>query len=125
MVREIAETIRGSREYFTDDTLRTLNLFIHANDEALRNDRKTAKQSQVEPVPSDQFWVYENWPNECATLHRASCSFCLNGRGVRAGGSTDNGQWIGPFESFAEALARAELTRRKDIRRCGNCSPAA
>lgn len=36
LMQEIAESIRGSREYFTDDTMRTLNLYIHASDKASR-----------------------------------------------------------------------------------------
>jgi hypothetical protein len=98
IIREMAETIKGSHQYFTDDTLRTLNLFIHASDEAhWRQPQRSTRLTtpvHIEPanVPAKQFWIYENWPNSCATVHRADCPFCNNGRGVRAGGSTANGQ---------------------------------
>lgn len=40
MVREIGEAIAGSREYYSDDTLRTINLFLHARDEAQPKGRR-------------------------------------------------------------------------------------
>ena len=30
LMREIADSIHGKRSYFTDDTLRTINLFVRA-----------------------------------------------------------------------------------------------
>jgi len=127
MMREIAEEIEGSREYFADDTLRTLNLFAHASAEAKKGADGTATSRAANPIEpaadGDRFWVYENWTNECTTVHRASCSHCNDGRGVHAGASTKNGEWYGPFGSAAEAQARAERTKRRDIRRCGHCAP--
>ncbi|GAK32730.1 hypothetical protein JCM17846_26130 [Iodidimonas nitroreducens] len=129
IIRELAEAIRGSHEYFTDDTLRTLNLFIHASDEADQNEhRETAEQhkpSHSAPVraANEQFWVYENWTNQCATLHRETCSFCNDGRGMHGKSATSSGQWLGPFTDEAKAWERAKDTHRRDIRRCGICLP--
>lgn len=128
IIQEISGAIRGSREYFSDDTLRTLNLFIHASDEALRSEpersaKPVARKAKPGKVTGEQFWVYENWTHEKATVHRGSCPFCKNGRGLHPGSSTANGDWLGPFATAADAWTRAEKTRRRDIRRCGACSP--
>ena len=128
IIQEIAGRIRGSSEYFADDTLRTLNLFIHASDEALRNEpdrpaNPVASKANAGQVTDGRFWVYENWTHEKATVHSGSCSFCNSGRGIHPGSSTTNGEWLGPFATAADAWTRAEKTRRQDIRRCGVCSP--
>lgn len=131
MIQEVAAAIRGSREYFADDTLRTLNLFIHAEDEARRKEArqpatKTAARgpSGISQQDAGRFWVYENWRHDYATVHAASCSHCKDGEGAHPGASKDNGEWLGPFASGTEAWARAERTKRQDIRRCSVCSPA-
>lgn len=137
IVHEMAKKIRGSREYFGDDTLRTLNLFIHANDEVERKnaERKTASPVQTShstnslesPVPfgnaGSGFWVYENWTHKYATVHRARCAFCNSGAGMHTSSTKDNGEWLGPFTTAAAALARAEGTKQRGIRRCSVCSP--
>ena len=51
IIREMADTIRGSREYFSDDTLRTLNLFIHASEPRRR--AKSTAPSRAEPPGGD------------------------------------------------------------------------
>lgn len=130
IIREVAETIRGSRQYFSDDTFRTLNLFIHASDEASRH--ATAEQAE-EPEPEKRkparandvrFWIYENWTHDYAAVHVGSCSFCNNGSGTQSSTSKANGQWLGPFSSAAEAWTEAKNTGRHDIRPCRVCSPA-
>lgn len=130
LVQKIGNTIRGSRKYFADDTLRTLNLFIHASDEAAQH---SPPDNSVIPPPeqpapelsaTDEFWVYENWPNNCATVHKATCSFANGGLGLGNRASTENGQWLGPFEHAGAAWNRALATLRRDIRACGTCRPA-
>lgn len=64
MIREIAETIRGSRQYFADDTLRTLNLFIHADDEARRAKSITEAPSQEPQAPEQN--ELARWPEDKA-----------------------------------------------------------
>lgn len=129
IIREIADAITGSRNYFADDTLRTLNLFIHANGEALRlEDDGEASRPAAEPVRAAPpngggFWVYENWTHRYASVHDASCSFCNGGRGTHAGSSKDNGRWHGPFSSGEEAWSWAHQTGRDEIRRCTVCAP--
>lgn len=132
IVSRIAGKIRGSREYFADDTLRTLNLFIHAEDEAEREGRKAeSAPRQPEPAPvtlpsgEHGFWVYENWTQRYASIHLGTCSYCNHGRGIHAGSSRDNGEWHGPYETAGEAWAKAHRTGRDSIRACGACRPPA
>jgi len=72
----------------------------------------------------EEFWIYENWRahGHRATLHRASCSFCNRGEGLRPGSSAANGKWLGPFLDGALAVAEARETRA-EVRVCGTCSP--
>lgn len=132
MIREIATAITGSRQYFADNTLRTLNLFVHANAEAQRMAARTAgavsaRETGMMERPAassvDRYWVYENWLHNYASIHRGSCSYCNDGRGMHAGSSKDNGEWHGPFATADEAWARAERTGREEVKRCGHCSP--
>jgi hypothetical protein len=70
------------------------------------------------------FWVYENRPNNIATMHVTDCAFCNDGTGMNGSGSTANGQWLGPFERAIDGWTRALETGRRDVRRCGICLPA-
>jgi hypothetical protein len=130
IVHDIAKTIRGSREYFADDTLRTLNLFIHASEGpqkgATRQIPAPTLPVEAEPAVPRQgpFWVYENWPNNTATMHTTGCSFCNGGTGMNRKGPTASGQWLGPFDRAADGWARAQETGRRNVGRCGICMPA-
>jgi len=55
------------------------------------------------------YHVYENWVAEGhkARVHRSTCSFCNNGRGVHPGSGTRNGAWHGPFDTLEEAMIAA------------------
>lgn len=129
MMREVAASIRGSQEYFADDTLRTLNLFIHASDDAAKQPSasmgQTASASVTKPgyADAERFWVYENWPNNYACVHRSSCSQCNDGEGTHSATSKENGQWLGPFANVSDASRQAQRTGRESIRGCGTCSP--
>jgi F-type H+-transporting ATPase subunit beta len=70
-----------------------------------------------------EFWVYENWTHKKAIVHNAACSHCNHGEGKQASDSGENGRWLGPFENSEDAYARAEATRRTEIRGCKICSP--
>lgn len=62
---------------------------------------------------SDLFYFYENWvaKGHTATIHRASCGFCNDGRGVHKGSSNSNGAWsASPFGCIEEARRAAEAT---------------
>ena len=130
IIREIGDKIRGASEYFADDTLRTLNLFIHANDEAERRKSRSAQKPirvdspapslPAEPIPG-RFWVYENWTNEQATVHCSTCSFCNDGKGMGGKSATANGEWLGPFETLETARHRSAETKRKRVGVCGIC----
>ena len=76
-----------------------------------------------------EFFVYENWTNTFALVHRGSCSFCNHGRGMQGRGSkTPNGQWHGSFPTLGEALAAARQAAEQHpnasvwtVRTCGSC----
>ncbi len=129
IINEVAEHIRGSREYFADDTLRTLNLFIHASDEAERSAKKapTKQRKPIQPIAGlgsrEGYWVYNNWVHDYATVHEASCAYCNDGRGTQGSTSTENSEWLGPFATTDEAWRAAKNTGRSDPRPCKACSP--
>ncbi|MBK1669290.1 hypothetical protein CKO28_14730 [Rhodovibrio sodomensis] len=127
LISEIGDAIRGQRTYFADDTLRTLNLFIHAG-----GDQRPPVGTEVEPKPSNTcgsapsertLWVYQNWTRDKAVVHVGSCPYCNEGRGMHAGAGDQNGEWLGPYQDVAAAWVAAENTKRRDVRRCGHCSP--
>jgi hypothetical protein len=84
--------------------------------------------SDVETESGD-FYVYENWTNTFALIHRGACSFCNHGQGVQGRGKqTPNGQWHGSFPTISEAhtAARGAADRHSNrsvwtVRPCGTC----
>jgi len=70
------------------------------------------------------YWVYENWRahGHRATVHRGDCGHCNDGAGQRGGTRGDNGRWLGPYKSAADADAVARATG-SETRRCGSCNP--
>lgn len=121
---EIAEVFRSTKIYFTDDTLRTLNLFVHATapEAAQPHVRVKHKRRAISTSGKDRYWVYENWTHDYARIHRAQCSFCNDGVGIHSKSSNDNGRWHGPFEQLDEALLRARDTGRQIVKECGVCA---
>jgi hypothetical protein len=71
--------------------------------------------------PNDKFWIYVNEPNNVVTIHLSDCSFCNNGRGLKAGKSNANGQWFGPF-SEDSANQNAIKSNKRSIIRCAKCN---
>ena len=69
-----------------------------------------------------RYWVYENYPNDKAIVHRASCSYCNRGAGIHRIGKTRNGEWHGPFDDVQDARDRARSTYRSDVRDCTICA---
>ena len=57
----------------------------------------------------DPYWVYEDKIRRRATMHRASCSYCNDGKGFHhmVSGRV-GGEWNGPFFGLAEATGFAE-----------------
>lgn len=91
-------------------------------------------QSSRATTPEDvgsAFFVYENWTNTFAKVHRAECSFCNHGAGVhQSERRTQSGEWHGPYASAGEALGSAkELAARHNNRSvwtvdiCRFCDP--
>ena len=74
-------------------------------------------------MTGEGFWVYDNWTNKAATVHRGSCVWCNDGRGTRGRKATAHGEWLGPFKTAAQAWARAERTRRETLWPCRFCKP--
>ena len=69
------------------------------------------------------FWVYENFPNNKARVHRANCRNRNSGSGLRNIGKVDTGRWHGPYLDVREAKAKAHHTGRADVRDCKVCTP--
>ena len=72
------------------------------------------------------FWVYENWTAEHkAVIHTGGCGNCNDGQGcheLRRG--SQNGRWLGPFDSFQAANRAADATGRPVRRhRCTSWVP--
>lgn len=67
------------------------------------------------------YWVYENWTHDYATVHKASCSHCNDGRGSHGGASTRNGRWLGPYPSEDRAMVVLRGLKRQAKKRCAYC----
>jgi hypothetical protein len=75
---------------------------------------------------SGRFWVYENWRarGHRASIHRAHCSHCNDGRGRSNGGySRNNAAWHGPILSLdaAESYAARLGIHVNDVSHCSFC----
>ena len=69
------------------------------------------------------YWVYENWTHKRARVHMADCSHCNDGKGTQPSDSGQNGKWYGPFNERDAAFEKAKMTRQKDTKGRGHCSP--
>jgi F-type H+-transporting ATPase subunit beta len=67
------------------------------------------------------FYVYENWTHKKAVVHRSTCGYCNDGRGIQAADSGRNGKWHGPIGDKATAFAFANSLRQPDTKVCGSC----
>jgi len=128
LMRDIAKSIRDTRSYFTDDTLRTINLFARAlvdaegdpNVNAAKPSRQKATETVVVQSASAPYWVYRNWIHERARLHKAACSHCNNGVGTQGSLNSVTGEWK-PFPCEADAKAFLTGTQYEDAKLCGIC----
>ena len=66
------------------------------------------------------YHVYENFKENKAKIHFSNCPYCNNGKGTHRTVETENGQWLGPFQTFQEARRAAERTRRM-VSECKHC----
>jgi len=66
-----------------------------------------------------------------AFVHRADCTHCNAGRGIRrraayswaAAHRAPTVTWLGPFNTLDDAVRQAEESRRNRVKVCGHCSP--
>ena len=125
LMKEIAAQFEGSRVYFTDDTLRTLNLYVHAMTAGAVADQKNEPQTGVVDKACNRnagYWVYENFVHDKAVVHQATCSFCNDGKGIHGQTSEENSRWRGSFKSRQAALSDARRTGRTTVHECAICS---
>ena len=126
MMEQIAEKSRQGRSYLSDDILRTIDLFGRAM-RAKGKSKPNAATHDVSVSPRtvtgniSGFYVYENWTNKRARLHRADCSFCKGGTGTQDSTSNKNGEWHGPFVDVEHARAKLATIEFADKQDCGSC----
>ena len=66
------------------------------------------------------YFVYENWTNQRAVIHRAECGHCNHGAGRGPGSSGHHGRWHGPFDDETAATSAAKAAARTS-KPCGHC----
>ena len=77
--------------------------------------------SQPQARDGQSFYFYENWvaKGHTAVIHRATCRFCNDGRGVHPGAGNANGAWSSSaFDTLEDARSAAEAKGAK----ASNCS---
>lgn len=126
IMREIAATIRHKRSYFTDDTLRTINLFVRALAAAEEKEEPAAAGEPAKAASAGTdgaaapFWVYRNWIHHRARLHRAECGYCRFGAGAQGSTGSVTGEWR-PFATLAEGETFLSGLGYEDAAFCGVC----
>lgn len=86
-----------------------------------KNEIDTAASTSTGTSDNQEYWVYENWTHNKAIIHQGDCSYCNNGKGMHAGSTNRNGQWLGPFNTTVQANKVAKSTERDEVRPCQNC----
>lgn len=66
-------------------------------------------------------YVYENWHDKRARVHKANCSHCNNGEGTHAAGN-QYGKWS-EHESREAAFQYMARLGYEDAKECDHCSP--
>ncbi len=74
------------------------------------------------PMARVGYWVYEDRPTSRTRIHKSTCRFCNDGKGLHGSRLPDN-KWHGPFESEENAIGIALDTGHSDISGCGSCLP--
>ena len=69
------------------------------------------------------YYVYENYPNNRATVHAGSCRYATKPRVMGIISTTTGaGRWFGPYETKEGAVMKAHGTDRM-YRECSFCNP--
>lgn len=135
LMGEIAALGREGRGYFGDDTLRTITLFVKGTDAERKRSAQPATASRPDPTPApvpatspalpgagNRFYVYENWTNKRARLHRGDCSYCNDGKGSQGTDSVTNGEWFGPYSTREAAAERLASVSHPNKAQCAKCT---
>ena len=74
------------------------------------------------------YWVYENWQEKHASIHKATCGLCNDGQGCHNTSNQENGRWFGPYETYNLALHEAQTfvhnnNCENDLKICNQCNP--
>ena len=82
---------------------------------------QNARLPEKEPVEAAMtYWVYVDDPTNRVRVHRGSCSYCNDGRGMKESRLPDN-RWHGPYATEREAIDIALMTGRLDAKGCWFC----
>jgi len=124
LMQEIAETIRHQRSYFTDDTLRTLNLFVRAVGEAATPRRGTnvGDADTLDARTDDEapYWVYQNRIRGRARLHRRGCRHVAKAARDHGLATSEVDGWT-PFDERDRAEAFVQSLGYGDAGQCADC----
>ena len=66
------------------------------------------------------YWVYEDDTTNRVRIHKAACSRCKEGQGMKRARLPDN-RWHGPFKTEQEAIDVSLETGRRDAKGCWFC----
>lgn len=70
------------------------------------------------------YYVNIDQPTRIATVHKAECPHCNNGRGQSGRGpALQTSTWRGPFGTGAGAVAVVDRSETPVVRACGDCAP--
>lgn len=70
------------------------------------------------------YWAFDNQNHDYATVHRATCIFCKDGRGLHERRTASAARsWLGPYASAEEAFVVADSTGRAVAAGCKVCAP--
>jgi hypothetical protein len=85
--------------------------------------RKESSPSEFEKGRYEMdYWIYENWPDPKARIHRSDCAHCNAGQGTHPGASDRNGKWEEPYSTLAAAKQAASRTGLP-VSLCAHCKP--
>ncbi len=75
------------------------------------------------------YFVYENWTNPHARVHKEDCSFCNEGEGIHNTSNQEHGKWTTKsFDTYKEACAEAQAFIKENNcedqqYNCAHCHP--